>query len=286
MAGGLEVALACDLIVAARGARLGIPEVKRSLVAAGGALLRLPRGAASHGRDGAGADRGADRGRARPRAGPASTGWPSQVRPWPPRWSWPARSRPTGRWPWPPPSGSWSSRRTGPTRSSSSARGRSPTRSATPRTRARARPRSPSAATRSGRVVSRRTPPTASRPPTGHPAVAVLAQVDPLPGPEREPAARDRQRQRRPEQRRLDVRGHVVRTLERVRPVRRPVGHGSLNHVSKSRRTSGEAFSFRVSEAEVCWISRWSRPTERRRARAGADDLPVTRWKPRGRAQP
>jgi enoyl-CoA hydratase len=42
MAGGLEIALACDLIVAARGARLGIPEVKRSLVAAGGALLRLP----------------------------------------------------------------------------------------------------------------------------------------------------------------------------------------------------------------------------------------------------
>jgi enoyl-CoA hydratase len=43
VAGGLEVALACDLIVAARGAQLGIPEVKRSLVAAGGALLRLPR---------------------------------------------------------------------------------------------------------------------------------------------------------------------------------------------------------------------------------------------------
>jgi enoyl-CoA hydratase len=43
VAGGLEVALACDLIVAARGARLGIPEVKRSLVAAGGGLLRLPR---------------------------------------------------------------------------------------------------------------------------------------------------------------------------------------------------------------------------------------------------
>jgi enoyl-CoA hydratase len=43
VAGGLEVALACDLIVAGRGARLGIPEVKRSLVAAGGALLRLPR---------------------------------------------------------------------------------------------------------------------------------------------------------------------------------------------------------------------------------------------------
>ncbi len=43
VAGGLEIALACDLIVAARGARLGIPEVKRSLVAAAGALLRLPR---------------------------------------------------------------------------------------------------------------------------------------------------------------------------------------------------------------------------------------------------
>jgi enoyl-CoA hydratase len=43
VAGGLEVALACDLIVAARVARLGIPEVKRSLVAAGGGLLRLPR---------------------------------------------------------------------------------------------------------------------------------------------------------------------------------------------------------------------------------------------------
>jgi enoyl-CoA hydratase len=42
VAGGLEVALACDLIVAARGAKLGVPEVKRSLVAAGGALRRLP----------------------------------------------------------------------------------------------------------------------------------------------------------------------------------------------------------------------------------------------------
>src|SRR6476660_4007015 len=43
VAGGMEIALACDLIVAARGARMGIPEVKRSLVAAGGALLRMPR---------------------------------------------------------------------------------------------------------------------------------------------------------------------------------------------------------------------------------------------------
>jgi enoyl-CoA hydratase len=42
LAGGLEVALACDLIVAARGARFGLPEVKRGLTAAGGGLLRLP----------------------------------------------------------------------------------------------------------------------------------------------------------------------------------------------------------------------------------------------------
>jgi enoyl-CoA hydratase/carnithine racemase len=43
VAGGLEVALSCDLIVAARDARLGIAEVKRGLVAAGGALFRLSK---------------------------------------------------------------------------------------------------------------------------------------------------------------------------------------------------------------------------------------------------
>jgi enoyl-CoA hydratase len=42
MGGGLELALACDLIVAAAGSKLGIPEVKRSLLAVGGGLLRLP----------------------------------------------------------------------------------------------------------------------------------------------------------------------------------------------------------------------------------------------------
>lgn len=42
LAGGLEVALTCDLIVAAEGVRLGIPEVGVGLFAAGGALLRLP----------------------------------------------------------------------------------------------------------------------------------------------------------------------------------------------------------------------------------------------------
>ena len=43
VAGGFEITLACDLIVAARDARFGLPEVKRGLVAAAGGLLRLPR---------------------------------------------------------------------------------------------------------------------------------------------------------------------------------------------------------------------------------------------------
>jgi enoyl-CoA hydratase len=43
LAGGFEIALACDLIVAAENATFGIPEVKRGLVAGAGGLLRLPR---------------------------------------------------------------------------------------------------------------------------------------------------------------------------------------------------------------------------------------------------
>ena len=43
LGGGLEIALACDLIVVARSSRLGLPEVKRGLVAAAGGVLRLPR---------------------------------------------------------------------------------------------------------------------------------------------------------------------------------------------------------------------------------------------------
>lgn len=43
LAGGFELALICDLIVASRKARFGLPEVKRGLVAAGGGLVRLPR---------------------------------------------------------------------------------------------------------------------------------------------------------------------------------------------------------------------------------------------------
>lgn len=41
LAGGLEIALTCDLLVAAKGVKIGIPEVKRGLLAAGGGLFRL-----------------------------------------------------------------------------------------------------------------------------------------------------------------------------------------------------------------------------------------------------
>lgn len=43
LAGGCEIALACDLRVAVPGSRFGLPEVKRGLVAAAGGLYRLPR---------------------------------------------------------------------------------------------------------------------------------------------------------------------------------------------------------------------------------------------------
>jgi enoyl-CoA hydratase len=43
LAGGFELLLACDLVVAARTAKFGVPEVKRSLVAGGGAALLLAR---------------------------------------------------------------------------------------------------------------------------------------------------------------------------------------------------------------------------------------------------
>ena len=43
LAGGCEIALSCDLVVAADTAKFGLPEVKRGLVAAAGGLLRLPR---------------------------------------------------------------------------------------------------------------------------------------------------------------------------------------------------------------------------------------------------
>ena len=43
LAGGCEIALACDLLVAADNAQFGIPEVKRGLIAGSGGLIRLPQ---------------------------------------------------------------------------------------------------------------------------------------------------------------------------------------------------------------------------------------------------
>jgi enoyl-CoA hydratase len=43
LGGGLEIVLACDLVTAARTARLGLPEAKLGLTAGGGGAIRLPR---------------------------------------------------------------------------------------------------------------------------------------------------------------------------------------------------------------------------------------------------
>lgn len=43
LAGGTEIVLSCELVVASSAARFGVPEVKRSLVAAAGGLFRLPK---------------------------------------------------------------------------------------------------------------------------------------------------------------------------------------------------------------------------------------------------
>lgn len=43
LAGGFELVLSCDLVVASEEAKFGLPEVKRSLVAGAGGLLRLPK---------------------------------------------------------------------------------------------------------------------------------------------------------------------------------------------------------------------------------------------------
>ena len=43
LAGGCEIVLACELVVASEDAAFGLPEVSRGLIASAGSLYRLPR---------------------------------------------------------------------------------------------------------------------------------------------------------------------------------------------------------------------------------------------------
>ena len=93
-------------------------------------------------------------------------------------------------------------------------------------------------------------------------AVSVLAQVDALPGPERQPAvARSGNISDGPSSAALTWAGMSSSPSSVCVQYDARSGTASSNQVSKSRRTSGEAFSFSASDAEVCWISRCSIPT-------------------------
>ena len=239
VAGGLEVALSCDLIVAAKGARLGIPEVKRSLVAAAGALLRLPRvlprtiamELALTG-DPIDAERAyalglvnrlAEPGEAvtvalelaeaiaanGPLALAATKRILNEAVDWPDAEFFARQGEISGA------GDELRGRARGIDRVRREARA-GVEGALAPVANARAsRPRWAGELLAVGLAPERRD----QRARTA--SVAVLTQVDPLPGAEREPPAGHRDRQRRAEQRGLDVGGHVVRSLERVRPVRR-----------------------------------------------------------------
>ena len=43
LAGGCEIAIACDIVVASSSARFGLPEVTRGIIAGAGGLQRLPK---------------------------------------------------------------------------------------------------------------------------------------------------------------------------------------------------------------------------------------------------
>src|SRR4051795_9029052 len=64
-----------------------------------------------------------------------------------------------------------------------------------------------------------------------------------------------------------------------------PSGTARSNQAEKSRRTSADAFSFSVSDAEVCWMKTWAMPTPSSRSSGSpCSTSRVTRWKPRGNA--
>ena len=99
LAGGFEIMLSCDLVVAAEHATFGIPEAKRGLIAGRGRPHPHAQAPAHGRRARAGHDRRPHRRRAglRPRPGQpgrAGRAWCS-TRPSP----WPSASRPTRRWP-------------------------------------------------------------------------------------------------------------------------------------------------------------------------------------------
>jgi Enoyl-CoA hydratase/isomerase len=100
LAGGFELLLACDLVVAGASARFGVPEVTRSLVAGAGGALLLARRVPWPWSSCSPATRST-------RPGPPRSGWSTgsyrRAGRWRRRSSWPSGSRPTGRWPsWPP----------------------------------------------------------------------------------------------------------------------------------------------------------------------------------------
>ena len=112
LAGGTELALATDLIVASKDSVFGIPEVKRGLVAGGGGLLRLPLRIPSAiamelalTGDNLSAVRAHELGLVNALAEPGTRSRR--------RSRWPNGSPPTDRWRWPRPSASSSSRAAG-----------------------------------------------------------------------------------------------------------------------------------------------------------------------------
>ena len=84
--------------------------------------------------------------------------------------------------------------------------------------------------------------------------IAVLAQVDALPGPKRQLSLLYRQLQLKAQQTALEVRRQIIRPFVIMFVARR------LKKRSKSRRTAGSAFSFTVNDAEVCCSHRCNRP--------------------------
>ena len=68
-AGGCEIVLACDLVIASNRSSFGLAEVKRNLIAGAGGLFRLPRGDRTRGSDGGDPHRRTALGATRARAG-------------------------------------------------------------------------------------------------------------------------------------------------------------------------------------------------------------------------